>query len=196
MRVVLCSLILLITAAAGGITDKHSNTEASPKASRESIVVDDTKVFNQIRAEKRIKFREHQEAVVLWNQQVEKNRIAAQQAEESRRSETLARQRATTPTTYVAQQPQGGSPCQYADLIRSIWQKDAEWAIGIAYRESRCIPTARNASGASGLFQMMMPMHSGLFIAACGSTDWTNPECNIRAAWILYQGSGRSPWNL
>jgi soluble lytic murein transglycosylase-like protein len=196
MRILISSLILLITVAAGGITDKHSNTEASPKASRESIVVDDTKVFNQIRAEQREKFRVHQEAIVLWNTQVEKNRIAAQQAEERRRSETLAKQRATTPTTYVAQQPQNGSPCQYADLIRSIWQRDAEWAIGIAYRESRCIPTARNASGASGLFQMMMPMHSDLFMTACGSTDWANPECNIKAAWLLYQSSGRSPWAL
>lgn len=196
MRILLSSLILLITASIGGITDKHSNTDASPKASRESIVVDDTKVFNQIRAEQRVRFQEYQEAVVLWNTQVEKNRIAAQQAEERRRSETLARQRAATPTTNVAQQPRSGSPCQYADLIRSIWQRDAEWAISIAYRESRCIPTARNASGASGLFQMMMPMHSGIFLAVCGHTDWTDPECNIKAAWSLYQGSGRSPWNL
>ena len=75
MRILISSLILLITVSVGGITDKHSNTEASPKASRESIVVDETKIFNQTRAEQRITFREHQEAVVLWNTQVEKNKI-------------------------------------------------------------------------------------------------------------------------
>ncbi len=87
--------------------------------------------------------------------------------------------------------------CAYADLIRSIWTVDSEWAIGIAWRESRCIPTARHPEGASGLFQMMLPLHRRIFEAVgCDATQWSEPSCNVRAAWLLYQGSGRRPWRL
>lgn len=87
--------------------------------------------------------------------------------------------------------PSLANGCAYADLIRSIWTRDADWAIGIAWRESRCIPTARNPSGASGLFQMMLPLHADLF-----DGPWSDPAVNVRAAWRLYQGSGRAPWRL
>lgn len=105
--------------------------------------------------------------------------------------------------------PQGGenatSGCQYASLIRSIWQQDADWAIWVVSKrgghgESNCTAGARNASGSSGLFQLMMPLHSDLLRAVCPGRDPMqsvfDPECNIRAAWRLYQGSGRSPWHL
>jgi hypothetical protein len=211
MRILLSSLILLITAAAGGITDKHSNTEASPRASRESIVVDDTKVFNQVRAGQRERFRVHQEAIVLWNTQVEKNRIAAQQAEERRRSETLAKQRATTPTTYVARSSGGNGLCsqEIADLARSIWTKDVDWLLNeVIPGESRCVPTALNPSGAAGLTQMMS-VHNHRFAKVCGhkydfrveltlerskQSFWKDPECNLKAAWDLYVEQGRGPW--
>jgi hypothetical protein len=83
--------------------------------------------------------------------------------------------------------------CQYADLIRSVWSQDAEWAIGIAWRESNCTAGASNPSGAHGLFQMLG--HHDIFVAI-GCEDEFNPECNARAAWSLYQGSGRRPWAL
>lgn len=86
------------------------------------------------------------------------------------------------------------SGCPYAPLIREVWQTDAEWAITIARRESNCEPGARNPSGASGLFQLLG--HSDLLIAACGSDAWADPTCNVKAAWLLYQGAGRAPWNL
>lgn len=86
-----------------------------------------------------------------------------------------------------------GSPrsdaCPYAALIRSIWERDADWAISIAWRESRCIPTAYNPSGAEGLFQLLG--HGDLM-----PCDWRDPVCNVTGAWRLYEGSGRAPWAL
>jgi soluble lytic murein transglycosylase-like protein len=181
--------------AVTGVTGNHSKQVSSNTLST-ITATDEQKIQNQILASQREKFRQHQAAVVLWNQKVEENKVAAQQAEERKRQETLARARVTTPKTYVTPAASNGSPCQYSDLIHQIFGPDGDWATAIAYRESRCIPTARNASGASGLFQMMLPLHSQLFINVCGSVDWTNPECNVRAAYALFKGSGRSPWNL
>lgn len=89
--------------------------------------------------------------------------------------------------------------CAYASLIRSVWLQDAEWAIGIAWRESNCQPTARNgSSGSAGLFQLLG--HEDMFRYACPGQDpamsWADPECNVRAAWHLYEGAGRAPWRL
>lgn len=89
------------------------------------------------------------------------------------------------------------SGCAYADLIRSIWQRDAEWAINIAFRESRCSPGALNRSGSSGLFQILMPLHADLVRNVCGPGGSVfDAACNVRVAWALYQSSGRAPWNL
>ena len=100
----------------------------------------------------------------------------------------------SVPPARVASRPRVylrvGTGCAYASLIRSIWQRDAEWAIGIAWRESRCIPTAYNPSGAEGLFQLL---GHGDLMAGC---SWSDPACNTRAAWRLYEGSGRRPWAL
>lgn len=92
----------------------------------------------------------------------------------------------------------GTDTCAYADLIRQIWQRDATWAIGIAWRESRCQADARNANEqASGLFQIMLPMHRDLFSdVGCDPSEWADPTCNIEAAWLLYQRAGRQPWRL
>ncbi len=77
------------------------------------------------------------------------------------------------------------------------WPGDKAWAKRIVYRESRNTPTARNASGASGCFQMMLPLHSRRFTAVgCSPSQWTDPACNTKAAWHLYQETGPSPWNL
>jgi len=87
--------------------------------------------------------------------------------------------------------------CQVEPLIREIWQTDVEWALRIAWRESRCVPSARNPSGSSGIFQLQLPLHNDLLRAAgCTPADWDIPSCNIRAAWLLYQGAGRRPWHL
>jgi len=47
--------------------------------------------------------------------------------------------------------------------------------------------------------QMALPLHQGLY-AAAGYPDWYanrfNPEANIKAAALLYKGSGKQPWTL
>lgn len=86
--------------------------------------------------------------------------------------------------------------CSTQDLIRAIWPDDVEeWAIGIAWRESRC-SNVQNSEGASGQFQLMIPLHSAFMTAVCGSADWANAECNIRTALKLYEGVGKGPWAL
>ena len=88
--------------------------------------------------------------------------------------------------------------CPYAAQIRAAFPEDPDWAVTTAWRESRCQPDARNVEGASGLFQMMMPLHRQLVADACGTADPDaavfDPACNIAAAHALYAGSGRAPW--
>lgn len=65
----------------------------------------------------------------------------------------------------------------------------------IAWRESRCDPGARNSSGASGLFQLELPLHQDLLNAACPLYPaWQDPYCNATAARLLYNSSGFAPW--
>lgn len=84
-----------------------------------------------------------------------------------------------------------------SEIVR-VFGSAAPWASSVAWRESNCIPTARNgASGSAGLFQLFR--HDDLLAAVCPgvspSVSWSNPDCNIRAAYALYQGSGTQPWN-
>ncbi len=111
------------------------------------------------------------------------------------RAPTTSSQR-TTPATSGSATPSGSS-CQYSAEIHAVFGSAGDWATRIAWRESRCQAGARNPSGASGLFQLMMPMHSGLFPAVgCIASQWDDPMCNIKAAYHLYKGSGTRPWNL
>lgn len=118
--------------------------------------------------------------------------------------------RTTTTTTtlapVVAAAPPSVAPttsdCAYEAQIRAAFPGDGDWAVSVAWRESRCQPGAVNwgescgsGSHAHGLFQMCFPMHLPTF-QAVGCTDPLNAECNIRAAAHLYAGSGRSPWRL
>ena len=100
----------------------------------------------------------------------------------------------------------GGRPaatgCAYEAQIRAAFPTDGDWAVDIAWRESRCQPDAVNwgetcapGSHAHGLFQMCFPLHAPTF-AAVGCADPLSADCNIRAAASLYQGSGRAPWRL
>lgn len=93
-----------------------------------------------------------------------------------------------------------GSECALSQEIQDAWAGtgDEHWAVDVAIRESHCQPDARNPSGASGVFQLMLPMHAGLFWAVCyaGPYVWWDAGCNIQAARLLYDGSGRAPWRL
>lgn len=67
---------------------------------------------------------------------------------------------------------------------------DAEWALSTAGAESSWDPTQRNDIGASGLFQMRLPMHQELFDGA-----WDDPYANARAAYRLWERDGIGPWS-
>jgi hypothetical protein len=134
-------------------------------------------------------------AVRQWVATVERNKAAART--------TTTTTTTTAPTPVAAVPVASGSGCAYEAQIRAAFPGDGDWAIGIAWRESRCQPGAVNqaetcASGGShamGLFQMCYPLHAPTF-AAVGCSDPLNAECNIRAAAHLYAGSGRSPWRM
>lgn len=61
-------------------------------------------------------------------------------------------------------------------------------ALNIAWCESRWEPWRYNPSGATGLFQIMLPLHAEYF-----EGDPYNPYINARAAFILY--SQRFNWS-
>jgi hypothetical protein len=105
------------------------------------------------------------------------------------------------PTTIPTPPPTTG--CAYETAIRAAFPNDGDWAVSVAWRESRCQPGAVNraetcapgGSHAMGLFQMCYPLHAPTF-AAAGCNDPLEPSCGIAAAALLYRGSGRSPWRL
>jgi TP901 family phage tail tape measure protein len=63
----------------------------------------------------------------------------------------------------------------------------------IASAESGLDPTARNPSGASGLFQIMMPLHQALVDRAGGNVF--DPVTNAKVAKMLYEEDGLAPWS-
>lgn len=84
----------------------------------------------------------------------------------------------------------------YAAIDRH-WPGDKAWARSIVWRESRNTPAARNPSGASGCWQLMLPLHAHRFLAVgCPTWAWADPVCNTRAAAHLYAAAGMTPWGL
>lgn len=82
-------------------------------------------------------------------------------------------------------------------LIWIVFPDDFEWAKATAWRESRYQPWARNQSGASGLMQLMLPLHASRFTAVGKSpAEWADPVANLLAARALYDGAGRAPWRF
>jgi hypothetical protein len=87
-------------------------------------------------------------------------------------------------------------PMTCLEALDAYWPGSSlEWARIVVERESGGDRFARNPSGASGCFQLMMPLHADLLRAVgCASTAWADAGCNVRAALILFRGSGTSPW--
>ena len=90
-----------------------------------------------------------------------------------------------------------GSSAEQA--IRSAFDgTDAvEWALGKAFAESGCVwDNVNEGSGASGLFQLIDKF--GYMEQACPGRDYNeavlDAECNARAARLLYDAQGRTPW--
>lgn len=68
-------------------------------------------------------------------------------------------------------------------------------AYRIAWRESHCDPNARNRSGASGLFQIMLPLHADLFSQWYGGAAlWSDPYINAVVAAQMVRTGGWGPW--
>lgn len=116
---------------------------------------------------------------------------------------TVAPTTTTAPTTIPAPAPSTPTGCGYETAIRAAFPNDGDWAVSVAWRESRCQSDAVNraetcapgGSHAMGIFQMCYPLHAPTF-AAAGCSDPLEPSCGIAAAALLYRGSGRSPWRL
>lgn len=85
-------------------------------------------------------------------------------------------------------------------VIREEWAGSGEpesWMFGIVQRESNFQPWAQNREGASGLWQLLLPLHADQFRAVgCDPSQWADARCNSRAARHLHDIAGRSPWVL
>lgn len=83
-------------------------------------------------------------------------------------------------------------------IIRDVWPDHLEdEAVRIAKRESRLIPTVRNAC-CFGLFQIYFTVHRG-WLAVLGITSSSqlfDARTNATAALALYQRNGWAPWAL
>lgn len=120
---------------------------------------------------------------------------------------------ATLPAVRVSPPAPHGTvavPVDYSDpesIIRDVWPDELEdHAVAIATRESRLVPTARNAC-CWGLFQIHWTAHRS-WLAALGITDphqLLDARTNATAAYALYQradaangdnGDGWGPWAL
>lgn len=69
-------------------------------------------------------------------------------------------------------------------------------ARSVVKRESEADPTAKNKSGATGLFQMMTPLHCGSYgIPKDDCVHWLeDPDNNAKAAHALFVSNGWTPW--
>jgi peptidoglycan hydrolase-like protein with peptidoglycan-binding domain len=101
---------------------------------------------------------------------------------------------ATTPATRV----DPPLPRSVEQIIRDAWPDDSEdEAVRIATRESRLVPTARNAC-CYGIFQIHWLAHRA-WLAGMGITSPSqllDAETNVAAALALFSQAGWSPWRL
>ncbi len=92
-----------------------------------------------------------------------------------------------------------GPPPEVANAINAAFGDAGPGVVAcmtnIAARESGFDPGARNGSGASGLFQILLPLHNDLFYAVgVDPGNWPNPNWNARAARVFWNSSGIAPW--
>lgn len=115
--------------------------------------------------------------------------LTAFYAEMQRQEAERAAWVAAHPRTYQTQAPEAPQVSYDAGsmeaIIADVFGPYAAKAIRIATCESGLNPNARNRSGASGLFQVMMPMHADLFDKP---SDVFDPYANTRAAFSLSNG--------
>lgn len=106
---------------------------------------------------------------------------------------------ASATATATAERKSPPSPAADPEqIIRAAWPDELEdRAVAIAFRESRLVPTARNAC-CLGLFQIHWAAHrawlAGIGITAAG--ELLDAATNAAAAYALYQLDGWQPWTL
>jgi soluble lytic murein transglycosylase-like protein len=133
--------------------------------------------------------------------EAEAARQAALAEQKAQAARVAAQQRPTAPPA-VRSAPTTQCPAEIVDLIHKYWDRFgvdvANWAIGIAWRESNCRPDVTSPSQCAGVFQTAVPLHGGLY-ASLGY-DWRTAawqaEPNIAVAAALYASSGPGPWRL
>ena len=100
-----------------------------------------------------------------------------------------------TTSETVSAHPGYSGPCHAA--VDTHWPASLQsWAHRIVQRESRGIPTAANKrSSARGCFQMLLRYSSPFYRAVgCSNYNWSNANCNVKAAYALYKKAGARPW--
>ena len=110
----------------------------------------------------------------------------------------LAAALACTAAGCLAPAPSGPSPA-VDSAIHAAFDSAGAWAVicmtEVAGRESHWDPGAQNPSGASGLFQIMLPLHDDLFWAlGVSPAAWSDPYWNAQAARELWNAAGIAPW--
>jgi hypothetical protein len=72
------------------------------------------------------------------------------------------------------------------------------WGRKIIHRESTNNPAAANPrSSARGCWQLLSSLHADKYAkAGCHVSQWADAMCNTRAAYVLYQMAGTSPWSF
>lgn len=108
------------------------------------------------------------------------------QPEKPKPAKKQTRQRSVTGGGDVAVSYEPGS---IEAIVCSVFGDNCARALRVARCESHLNPAARNPSGASGLFQIMMPLHADLFNRP---DDVFDPLENSRAAFSL--SSGGTNW--
>lgn len=102
---------------------------------------------------------------------------------------------AVAPIVALDQAARAGDTNAAAGLVRLLWPDRPDRAIAIARRESGLTCTARNRSGAAGLFQLM-PVHRAR--AARLGLTWPDVQtsclANLAVAVDLYHDAGWQPW--
>lgn len=93
----------------------------------------------------------------------------------------------------------GPSDGNVEQIIRDVWPDDLEnWAVRIAYRESRFVPTVHNYC-CWGILQLNWLAHHAWMTTDFGVTNphqLLDPRLNAEIALHLYEAAGPGPWKL
>lgn len=207
-RMAVCLVVLLtivglavLAAHASGLTPQipAQSPHSGPRSDSGSLVVPDT---TQPGSEASVPPDEWPE-LAAQQEADRQNAIAALSAAQAQAladqlQAAINRSLAAVPATQPASAPVANQSQACADLypiVLQVFGADlVDHAMNVARKESGCTDVAYNPSGASGIFQIMMPMHAQLVSDVCGGGSVFDPYCNTLVAKTMYDGSGWGPW--